>query len=79
LHIPLLKYWDGQPVTYVCQQRAAPGESPVGGKVYWAVAFEIVDEDARRELEKKGGKVIHEAKRDAAGDDEEEKISDEVD
>ncbi|ODN97946.1 hypothetical protein I350_07583 [Cryptococcus amylolentus CBS 6273] len=52
---PLLKYWDGQPVTYACQRRAKDGESPVGQEVFWSVAFEIVDEDAKRELEKKHG------------------------
>ncbi|WVQ77874.1 hypothetical protein IAR50_007576 [Cryptococcus sp. DSM 104548] len=55
---PLLKYWDGQPVTYSCQRRAKAGENPVGQEVFWSVAFEIVDEDAKRELEKKhGGKT----------------------
>ncbi len=36
LHIPLTKYWDGQPVTYVCKSRKT-------GEVYWSVAFQIVD------------------------------------
>jgi hypothetical protein len=59
LSIPLLKYWDGQPVTYVCQKRAPKGQSPVGAQVYWSVAFEIVDEEAKRELAKKGkGKPV---------------------
>jgi hypothetical protein len=39
LHIPLLKYWDGQPVTYVCRSRDA-------STVFWSVAFQIVDADA---------------------------------
>ncbi|OCF74400.1 hypothetical protein I204_04772 [Kwoniella mangroviensis CBS 8886] len=62
LQIPLLKYWDGQPVTYVCQDKPTSykDQSPVGGgnKVYWSVAFEIVDEEITKELEEKGGKVV---------------------
>ena len=56
LHIPLLKYWDGQPVTYVCRRRVPKGQSPVAPDgVFFSVAFEIVDEDAKRDLEKRGG------------------------
>ncbi|WVR06751.1 hypothetical protein IAU60_003786 [Kwoniella sp. DSM 27419] len=57
LSIPLLKYWDGQPVTYSCQSKPASGNT-VGApaEVYFSVAFEIVDEEARKALEKKGGK-----------------------
>nr|XP_031859460.1 uncharacterized protein CI109_005106 [Kwoniella shandongensis]KAA5526532.1 hypothetical protein CI109_005106 [Kwoniella shandongensis] len=59
LSIPLLKYWDGQPVTYVCQRRpATKDQNPVGEEVFWSVAFEIVDEEARKKLEKKGGAVV---------------------
>ncbi|WVQ99751.1 hypothetical protein IAU59_006893 [Kwoniella sp. CBS 9459] len=59
LSIPLLKYWDGQPVTYVCQDRPPAGQSPVGNStsVHFSVAFEIVDEEAKRALEAKGGAV----------------------
>ncbi|EIW68057.1 hypothetical protein TREMEDRAFT_63945 [Tremella mesenterica DSM 1558] len=38
LSIPLLKYWDGQPVTYVCQMGKQPGE-----RACWSVAYHIVD------------------------------------
>ncbi|WVW84290.1 hypothetical protein I302_106321 [Kwoniella bestiolae CBS 10118] len=60
LQIPLLKYWDGQPVTYICQDKPPAGVSPVGGenRVRWSVAFEIVDEGAREELKRKGGEVV---------------------
>jgi hypothetical protein len=55
LSVPLLKYWDGQPVTYVCRKKSS---SPVGAEgVYWSVGFEIVDEEAKAALEKRGGKV----------------------
>jgi len=53
LSFDLLKYWDGQPATYVCSKRG-PNGLP-GGQAYWSVAFEIVDEDARKALEKRGG------------------------
>jgi hypothetical protein len=59
LSISLLNYWDGQPVTYVCRRRVAPGENPVKSEgMYWSVAFEIVDEDAKAALEKKGKSVL---------------------
>lgn len=55
LSVPLLKYWDGQPVLYVCRRRS---KSPVEAEgVYWSVGFEIVDEDAIADLEKRGGSV----------------------
>lgn len=58
LSIPLLKYWDGQPVTYVCQRRQQKGQPPVGPEgVFFSVAFEIADEEAREELRKRGGDV----------------------
>jgi len=58
LSVPLLKYWDGQPVTYVCRRRVPEGANPVTAEgVYWAVAFEIIDEDAKAALEAKGGSV----------------------
>jgi hypothetical protein len=45
-------------VTYVCRRRTTKGQSPVSEDgVYFSIGFEIVDEDARRELGKKGGGV----------------------
>ncbi|KAL7423607.1 hypothetical protein Q5752_001188 [Cryptotrichosporon argae] len=82
LSVPLLKYWDGQPVTYVCQRRHAAGQSPVGKDgVFWSVAFEIVDEDARRELERKGGKAVGPREGDDASKDHEveDEVSEDVD
>lgn len=75
---PLLKYWDGQPVTYVCQRRgtATSASGPADGKVFWSVAFEIVDEEAKRELEKRGGvkeedkKVLQDAGKAGEGEGE---------
>jgi len=56
LSVPLLKYWEGSPVTYVCRRRSSSPVSPDG--VYWSVGFEIIDEDARADLVKRGGKVL---------------------
>ena len=39
LSIPLLRYWDGQPVTYVCQTANTVGEG-----VHFSAAFDIVGE-----------------------------------
>lgn len=59
LSIPLLKYWNGLPVTYVCRRRQVEGQSPVSPEgVYWTVGFEIIDEDAKKALEERGGKVL---------------------
>ncbi|WWC69869.1 uncharacterized protein I206_103812 [Kwoniella pini CBS 10737] len=86
LQIPLLKYWDGQPVTYVCQEKPSKDESPVGGKnkVYWSIAFEIVDEDVKAQLIKKGGQVLshtdnEESNKSSNGNDKQEDINDDVD
>ena len=55
MSVPLLKYWDGQPVTYVCRKRS---DQPVSGDgVFWSVGFEIVDEDATKDLKDRGGEV----------------------
>ncbi len=80
MSFPLLKYWDGQPVTYSCQRRGADGKLP-GGKVFWQVAFEIVDEEAKKELEKRGGKVEEGATNGGAADTKstQEDTSDDVD
>lgn len=67
----LLKYWDGQPVTYVCERKSDNPLDPEG--MYWSVAFEIVDEEARKELEKKGKKVLESAElkdQSVAGEEE---------
>lgn len=64
LTFPLLQYWDGQPVTYVCKRRANTDgegdekEEQDQGTVYFAVAFEIVDEQAIEDLKSKGKDVV---------------------
>jgi len=37
----LMKYWDGQPVRFVCCERAKDGK-PGPGKTFWCVVFEVV-------------------------------------
>ncbi|KAG8933880.1 hypothetical protein FRC03_010929 [Tulasnella sp. 419] len=39
----LKKYWDGQPVRFVCCERAKDG-SAIEGETYWCVIFELVEE-----------------------------------
>lgn len=82
LSVQLLKYWDGQPVTYVCRKRS---DDPLDlSGVYWAVAFEIIDEEAKKELEKRGGSVKPTTEAEAPQTEtkkpeEEVKISDDLD
>ena len=48
ISIDLLKYWDGQPVRFVCCERAKKGERTDGlpyGKVFFCVAMESVEDD----------------------------------
>ncbi|OCH84510.1 DUF1769-domain-containing protein [Obba rivulosa] len=44
--IDMLKYWDGQPVRFVCceRKRAGGGGEP-WGRVLWCVAIEVAEED----------------------------------
>lgn len=81
---PLLQYWDGQPVTYVCKRRAREGEDQTQGEVFFAVAFEIVDEEAKRmlaEKEKAGGEaaINGEEKGEGEGDESDGDSEDEED
>lgn len=44
----LMRYWDGQPVRFMCCERKAAGGdsgSVPWGRVFWCVAIEIVDGD----------------------------------
>ncbi|ORX35601.1 hypothetical protein BD324DRAFT_630814 [Kockovaella imperatae] len=59
MQIPLLQYWDGQPVIYVCRKRTPSGKSPVSSEgMLFSISFEIVDEEAIENLEAKGGSVL---------------------
>ncbi|KJA15579.1 hypothetical protein HYPSUDRAFT_58713 [Hypholoma sublateritium FD-334 SS-4] len=48
LSFDLMRYWDGQPVRFVCCKRpkhgARSGEAP-WGRIFWCVAIEMVDSD----------------------------------
>lgn len=69
----MTKYWDGQPVTYVCQKRGAPGEN-----VLFAIAFEIVDEELKKALKSRTGEDDDSEEEDEDLDGE-EVVSDDVD
>lgn len=38
-----MKYWDGQPVRFVCCERKKGGKGP--GDPFWVVVFEVVGDD----------------------------------
>lgn len=42
----LMKYWDGQPVQFVCceRKRTADGGEP-WGRIFWCVAIEMVNDE----------------------------------
>ena len=52
--LDLMKYWDGQPVRFVCCKRkevgtggdsqSAQGDSEPWGRIFWCVAIELVDD-----------------------------------
>lgn len=50
LHLPggvsidMLKYWDGQPVRFVCCERVRPGAAEPWGRVFWCVVIEQVED-----------------------------------
>jgi hypothetical protein len=45
--VDLMKYWDGQPVRFVCCERkrvVVDGEEP-WGRIFWCVAIETVNDE----------------------------------
>lgn len=67
----MMRYWDGQPVYFVCCSRAAKDEIETGHplKVFWCVAIEVLqgeEEDA-------------DAEGDLDDDDNDELVNDDVD
>lgn len=43
-----MKYWDGQPVRFVCCKRVPKGETVDGmpwGEIFWCIAIEVVDKE----------------------------------
>ena len=67
--VDLLRYWDGQPVYFVCCERVRPDsdsnkdgkeggskpeeEHPIG-RVFWCVVIEILDEEEEEQSESEG-------------------------
>ena len=41
--LDLLRYWDGQPVRFVCCERAKPGSPKPWGDVFFCVVVEKAD------------------------------------
>lgn len=43
----MMKYWDGQPVRFVCCERKRAGDSSdvPWGRVFWCVSIEAVNEE----------------------------------
>lgn len=51
LSIDLLRYWDGQPVRFVCCERAKPGEKRDGtpwGQIFFCVVIERAEEEVEK-------------------------------
>ncbi|EJU02289.1 hypothetical protein DACRYDRAFT_99950 [Dacryopinax primogenitus] len=66
LKFDLKRYWDGQPVRFVCMRRPAKGVDPQDGQVFWVVQLEIVEDvaEVRHEAE--------EAEKEKEEDDDDE-------
>lgn len=47
LSFDLMRYWDGQPVRFVCCERkdSAAGDENPWGRLFWCVAIEMVNDD----------------------------------
>ena len=55
----MMRYWDGQPVYFVCCERA-PSEEGQGaekklGRIFWCVAIEVLDGEAEDGEEREDG------------------------
>jgi len=54
LSFDLMKYWDGQPVRFVCCERLDPndrnGRNEPWGRIFWCVAIEMVDDNEEGEM-----------------------------
>ena len=50
----MMRYWDGQPVRFVCCSRAPNGQTEIGQpvrKIFWCVSIEVIEEDADEDAE----------------------------
>jgi len=52
LSFDLMKYWDGQPVRFVCCERKKAGDSEGApwGRIFWCVAIELVEGETENEI-----------------------------
>lgn len=71
-NMDLLKYWDGQPLTFVCRNRS-------GSKTFFAVSFEITDPDIKPAVGDGAKEGAAAAATPPPKKEEEVEISDEVD
>ncbi|TFK25262.1 DUF1769-domain-containing protein [Coprinopsis marcescibilis] len=46
LSFDLMRYWDGQPVRFVCCERGQPDDAEPWGRIFWCVSIEMVDEES---------------------------------
>lgn len=50
----MMRYWDGQPVYFVCASRPssrnANGDHPLGS-IFWCIAIEVLEEDQETAIE----------------------------
>lgn len=68
----MMRYWDGQPVYFVCCSRAAKDEIETGHplKVFWCVAIEVLQGEEEEDVDAEG---------DLDADDDDELVNDDVD
>ncbi|KAG2008149.1 hypothetical protein CC2G_013610 [Coprinopsis cinerea AmutBmut pab1-1] len=45
LSFDLMRYWDGQPVRFVCCERRQPDSADPWGRLFWCVSIEMVEEE----------------------------------
>jgi len=60
----LNKYWDGQPVRFVCCSRGKDGKIGPHGKIFWCVVIERVDDDDDDDDEQDDDSSVEEKKKE---------------
>ena len=51
-----MRYWDGQPVYFVCCERSADPTTETGrplGRVFWCIAIEVLEGEAAEDNEER--------------------------
>ena len=49
-----MRYWDGQPVYFVCCERSTAGRTEDGrplGRIFWCIAIEVLEGEAKEDDE----------------------------